>query len=263
MSLEKIKKALEGVETDFNLDDFQIMPKEDFTTMVEGYKQEIEDTKSKSEKSGQKVGKEMLLKELKDDLGLEYEQRKNPENLKKAYIAKFGAPETDNKYAEEQIKLLNEKYQKELLESNEKYEALQSAHKQEADNKLIHESLTASFAEYDGKTNYKTNDLVTLAKAKAEFTVVDGKVYQSKDGEPLKNDLLQAINTDAFSKDMMLQNDYIKKAEGGRVIGDETKGGKYTMEEWIASQEAQGININSQKFSENMNEAIAEGKVEV
>ncbi len=263
MSLEKLKIALEGKELDFNLEDLNIMPKADFELLVNNYKTEIEDTKSKSEKSGQKVGQEILLKELKEELGFEYEQRKNPENLKKAYIEKFGAPkESNNDELEARFKLQGEQYKTDLQTSNDRYDTLQATHKTESDNKTIHEALTASFAGYDGKTNYKTKDLVTLARSNGEFTVVDGKVFQSKDGEPMKNELLQGITSDAFAKEMMLEGDYIKKTEGGRIMGDETKGGKYSMDEFIASQESQGVNTNGLQFAENMAAAQKAGTLE-
>jgi len=253
MSLDKLKKALEGVELDFELNDLQIMPKSDFDTLVEGYKGEIESTKEKS----QKIGQEILLKELKNDLGFEYEQRKNPENLKKAFIDKFGKSEESN----QDIEALQNKFTAQLEAKEKEIETIKSSYKAESDNKTIIDSLRSSFKSFEDKTNYKIDDLVTIAKAKGEFTVVDGKVFQSKDGEPIKNDLYQPITIDKFASDMM-QEGYIKKAEGGRVIGDETKGGKYSMDEFISSQEAQGVNTNSLEFSENMAEAQKNGQLE-
>jgi hypothetical protein len=61
----------------------------------------------------------------------------------------------------------------------------------------------------------------------------------------------------------MMKDGYIKKAEGGRVIGDETKGGKYSMDEFIASQEAQGVNVNGQEFAENMDAAMKNGTLDI
>ena len=255
MSLEKLKKALEGQDLDFKLEDFNIMPKSDFDTLIDGYKTTIEETKTKSNK----IGREEILKELKNDIGLDYEQRKNPENLKKAFIEKFGAPkETDN----EDIKALQEKFTKELSDRDAKYDSLVESHKRESDTKSIREALSNQFASYKDKTNYKTEDLVTIALSSNEFTVVDGKVFQSKDGEPIKNDLLQGITPEAFAKNMM-QGDYIKKVEGGRVAGDKKEGGKYTMEEFVAAQEAQGVNINGEQFTKNMNDAIKSEVLEV
>jgi hypothetical protein len=260
LDLDKLKEVLGDKASEFNFDDLQIMPKNDFELLVNNYKNEVETTKTKSNK----IGREEILKELKNDIGLDYDQRKNPENLKKAYIEKFGAPEpSDNSDLEERFRLQGEKYALDLKESNDRFETLQSTHKKESDNKLIHEALTTSFAEFDGKTHYKTKDLVSLAKANGDFMVVNGDVFQSQDGEPKKNKLLQAITTESFAKEMMLEDGYIKKAEGGRVIGDETKGGKYSMEEFIASQEAQGVSALSLQFDENMSAAQKDGTLEV
>ena len=245
--LDKLKKALEGVELDFNIDDFQIMPKSDFNTLVDGYKGEIESTKEKS----QKIGKEILLKELKADLGFEYDQRKNPENLKKAYVDKFGKSDDVN----EDYTALENKFNTYREEKESEIDTIKSGYKKESDNKVILDTLRSNFAQFEGKTNYKTDDLVTIAKAKGEFSVIDGKVFQSKDGEPLKNDLLQGVTSDAFVNS-------IKKAEGGKVLGDETKGGKYSMDEFIASQEAQGVNTNGLEFAENMAAAQKSGQLE-
>ena len=253
--IDKLKKALEGVELDFDIDDLQIMPKTDFNTMVEGYKTTIEETKTKSSQ----IGKELILKELKNDLGLDYEKRKDPEALKKAYIDKFGKQEAPNN---QDIEALQKKYSIELEAKDSEMEAIKTNYKAESDNKVILDSLRAQFATYSDKTNYKTDDLVTIARSKSEFSVIDGKVFQSKNGEPLKNDLLQGITDESFAKSMMLDG-YIKTAEGGRVVGDETKGGKYSMDEFIASQEAQGVNVNGIEFSENLVEAQKAGTIEV
>jgi hypothetical protein len=255
MSIEKLKKALEGVEIDFSLDDLQIMPKSDFNSMIEGYKTEIEDTKVKS----QKIGQEILLKELKNDIGLDFEGRKDPENLKKAYIEKFGKPES----RDEDIEALRNTFSKEMEAKNLEIESIRSSFKKESDDKIILASLKDSFDSFSDKTHYSADDLVTIAKSKGEFTVVDGKVFQSKDGEVVKNELLQGISVDSFASSMMKDGGYIKKVTGGKVLGDETKGGKYSLEEFYASQESQGISVNSEQAAENLNQAIINGKIEM
>ena len=255
--IEELKKAIEEKELDINLDDYQIMSKEDFTTMVEGYKGEIESTKSKSSK----IGQEILLKELKKDIGLEYDNRKDPEALKKAYLEKFGKPESDNEDFEERFKLQGEKYTKELQDSNDRFETLKNSHKAESDNKTILESLRGEFSKFEDKTNYKTDDLVTIALSKNEFSVIDGKVFKSKDGEIIKDNLFQTVGPESFANSMM-QDGYIKAVEGGRIVGDETKGGKYTMEQFIAAAESGGENINSLAFSEKLEGAVKSGIIE-
>lgn len=256
MSLEKLKKALEEIEIDFDLDSLKIMEQSEFDSMVEAYKGEIEDTKLKS----QKIGQEILLKELKNDIGLDYEGRKDPENLKKAYIAKFGQqPESPN----EDIEALRATYTKQLEAKDSEMESIKSSFKKEADDRVIKQSLISSFSQFEGKTHYKAEDLVALALNKGEFSVVDGKVFQSKDGEVIKNDLLQGTTVDSFAKSMMADGGYIKKATGGKVLGDETKGGKYSLDEFYASQEAQGISINSEQAAKNLNDAITAGKIEM
>jgi hypothetical protein len=251
--IEKLKKALEGVEIDFSLDDLHIMPKDDFNTLVEGYKNTIEETKTKSSK----IGQEILLKELKNDIGLDYDKRKDPEALKKAYIDKFGQPKPNDEGIEE----LQKKFTKELADRDSKYENLVDSHKKESDSKTIKDALSKDFSNFADKTNYKTDDLVTIALSKSEFTVIDGNVFQSKDGEPLKNDSFQGITSTSFA-DSMMKDGYIKKAEGGRVIGDETKGGKYTMEQFISSAESSGENINGLEFAEKLDDAVKSGVIE-
>ena len=255
MSLKKLKKALEGVEIDFDLDSLKIMEQSEFDSMVEAYKGEIEDAKIKSEK----IGQEILIKELKNDIGLDYEGRNDPENLKKAYIEKFGKPEGVN----EDIEALRATYTKQLEAKDSEMESIKSSFKKEADDRVIKQSLMSTFSQFEGKTHYKPEDLVALALNKGEFTVVDGKVFQSKDGEVIKNDLLQGTTVDSFAKSMMTDGGYIKKATGGKVVGDETKGGKYSLDEFYASQEAQGININSEQAAKNLNDAISAGKIEM
>ena len=249
--LDKLIKALEGKEIDFDVKALQA----DLDTLKQGYSDEIESVKVKS----QKIGQEILLKELKNDLGFDYEGRKDPENLKKAYIDKFGKPEAA---ANVDIDALQNSFTKQLEAKESEIESIKNTYKTESDNKTILDALKSSFSAFEGKTNYKADDLVTIAKSKGEFSVIDGKVFQSKDGEVLKNDLLQGVTVDAFAGSMM-SDGYIKKAEGGRVVGDETKGGKYSMDEYIASQEAQGVNVNSQEFAVNMDKAVASGTIEL
>ena len=200
--LDKLKKALEGKEIDFDINALQ----SDIDTLKKGYNEEIESTKVKS----QKIGQEILLKELKSDLGFEYEQRKNPENLKKAYAEKFGLKDAP---ANEDIEAITNQFTKQLEEKDKQINSI--------------------------------------------------KVFQLKDGEIVKNELRQNVTSDAFASSMMLDNNYIKKAEGGRLIGDETKGGKYSMDEFIASQEAQGVNVNSQEFAVNMDSAMSSGTLDI
>ena len=254
LDINKLKEALGDKASEFNFDDVKLMSNEDFTTLIDGYKEEIEATKEKS----QKIGKEILLKELKADLGLEYEQRKNPENLKKAIIEKFGKSEESNQDIEE----LQNKFTTQLEAKEKEIESIKSSYKAESDNKTIIDSLRSSFKSFEDKTNYKVDDLVTIAKAKGEFTVVDGKVFQSINGEPIKNDLYQPITIDKFAKEMMLEDGYIKKSEGGRVIGDETKGGKYTMEEFMAAAQANGENTLGIEFDQKVNDAQKAGIIE-
>jgi hypothetical protein len=249
--LDKLIKALEGKEIDFDVKALQA----DLDTLKQGYATEIEDNKLKS----QKIGQEILLKELKNDLGFDYEGRKDPENLKKAYIDKFGTPPAA---ANVDLDALQNSFTKQLEAKESEIESIKNTYKKESDNKTISEALKSSFSAFDGKTNYKTEDLVTIALSKNEFAVVDGKVFKSKDGEVIKNDVYQTVTSDAFANTMMLDG-YIKKAEGGRVIGDETKGGKYSMDEFISSQEAQGVNVNSQEFAVNMDKAVASGTIEL
>ena len=99
--LDKLKKALEGKEIDFDVNALQ----SDLDTLKQGYNDEIESVKAKS----QKIGQEILLKELKNDLGFDYEQRKNPENLKKAYADKFGVKDAP---ASEDIEALTSQFTK-------------------------------------------------------------------------------------------------------------------------------------------------------
>ena len=249
--LDKLKKALEGKEIDFDINELQ----SDLDNLKQGFQDEIESTKNKS----QQIGKEILLKELKSELGFEYDQRKNPENLKKAYSEKFGLKDAP---ANDDINNLTNNFNKQLEEKNAEIEKIKNTYKKESDDKIIIDSLRSEFSSFDGKTNYKTEDLITIAKSKGEFSVVDGKVFQSKDGDVIKNDQYQAITSTSFVNSMM-QDGYIKKAEGGKIQGDIIGGGKQTMEQFILSQESKGINVNSQDFSENMNDAIKNGSIEL
>jgi hypothetical protein len=195
----------------------------------------------------------MTLQALQKDI-------RHPEAFKKALEQKFtkvdGTPNED-------IKDLQSKFDKALEEKDSEIESIKNTYKMESDNKTIRESLLNDFSEFGGKTNYKTEDLVTIALSKNEFMVVDGQAFKSKNGELIKNDLYQNIPSKSFANSMMLEDGYIKKVEGGRVIGDETKGGKYTLEQYVSAAESNGENVNGHAFAEKLDSDIKAGKVEV
>ena len=254
MDIEKLKEALGDKASEFDFDSVKIMTNVDFDTLVDGYKTEIESTKDKS----QKIGQEILLKTLKEDIGLDYEGRKDPENLKKALLEKFGPKSND-----EDIETLRATYAKQLQDKDLEIQSVKGSFQKEADDRIIKESLVSAFGEFNGKTHYKTEDLVALALNSNEFKVVDGKVFQAKGGEVIKNDMLQGTTTDVFANSMMSQNGYIKEVTGGKVQGDQLKGGKYTIQQFYASQEAQGLNTSSEEVQNNLSEAIKAGKIDI
>lgn len=257
MSVEKLKKALEGLTLDFKLEDLSIMPSSDFETLVNNQKTEVETAKKNGEKSGQDVGKQMMLKELKDDLKLDFDKRKDPEAFKAAFKAVIERPEApDSKETEAQIRAIQEKFNEELATEKEKFTNLELTHKTEADNTTVTKSLTDDFTKFVGKTDYKTSHLVTLAKSEAEFSIVDGKTMHTKNGEVVKDSLLQGVTSGAFVKKMMLDGGYIKEVKGGKIGKGNGANGKLNMEEFIAAQEEQGVDVNSMKFAENQEAAI-------
>ena len=85
LDINKLKEALGDKASEFDFEGVKIMTNSEFDGLVDTYKAEIESTKEKS----QKIGQEILLKSLKEDIGLDYEGRKDPEKLKKAYRKVF------------------------------------------------------------------------------------------------------------------------------------------------------------------------------
>jgi len=255
LDINKLKEALGDKASEFDFEGVKIMTNSEFDGLVDGYKAEIETTKEKS----QKIGQEILLKSLKEDIGLDYEGRKDPENLKKAFIEKFGKPESTN----EDVETLRATYAKQLQEKELEIESVKGSFQKQADDRVIRESLMKSFDGFKDKTHYKADDLVALALNSNEFKVVDGKVFQAKGGEVIKNDLLQGTTTDVFANSMMSDRGYIKEVTGGKIEGDKLKGGKYTIEQFYASQEAQGLNTNSEEVQSNLSAAITAGKIEL
>ena len=102
---------------------------------------------------------------------------KTLKTLKKPYAEKFGLKDAP---ANEDIEAITNQFTKQLEEKDKQIESIKDTYKKESDNKTILESLKNSFSEFEGKTNYAINDLVTIAQSKGDFTVVDGKVFQSK-----------------------------------------------------------------------------------
>jgi len=252
---EKLGVELEALQGAF--DGYKVMSNEDFDTLKTNLSTETEGLKEKYQLEGQKVGKEILLKELKKQLNLEYEGRKSPENFVNAINEKF-ANANSEEYAAK-IKEVNAS--KQTLQ--EEFEAFKVEVKNQEEKRFVNDSLSKEFNQYNGKTSIDINDLMTLYKSKnsVKFDGESLKIYQGD--QLLKDDTLQPVSVSESVKSFV-EGSYLSNptAKGGRGEGDSTEPtGKMSHERFEERLKKQGLSPNSSEFMTEINNAYKSGLI--
>ncbi len=205
-----------------------------------------------------KKGQELLLKELKDEQGLEYEGRKDPKNFIKHFREKIEAEskiEPEKKYSN--LKTDFEKLQEINQSLTQKYSELEMSIKKRENERFINETL---LSEIPDNTTIPKDDILAILKAKNEFNVGEDGLEIIKDGEVLKNQTTRDLLTpNEFMKDFI--KPYLKDVEGGRGNQDDDGVKAGTFESFDAEMKNKGI--VGQEYNIEMQKRIKEGTLKV
>jgi len=250
-----------GIELDALQDAFKgykVMSNEDFDTFKKNTEVNTEELKDKYQAEGRKVGKELLLKELKDDFGLTYEGRKSKDNLINAITEKF-ATSSSEEYASK-LKELSSKYE---AKENE-FESFKSEILEKENKRFVSDTLKSEFDQYKGKTSLDTNDLITLFTAKNNVKY-NGESINIYDGESIvKDEMMNPLTVQTAIKSFV-EGSYLvdQKPQGGRGQGDSSGfNSKMTVEQYSDKLVKEGISAGSQQHSESIVQAIESGMIQ-
>ena len=253
---EKLGVELDALQSAF--EGFKVIPANDFDQMKSNFQSELDDSKEKYQAEGRTTGRELALKEIKNELGLEYEGRKNTVNLINAINEKFA-----NAGSEEfGTKLTEITKQKDAIEKE--FEGYKTQIKEESDSRFVNSALSKALAEYEGKTTLKGEDLLTLYTSRNTVKKGDSGLLIYQGNEIVKNETMQPLSVQDSIKNFV-EGGYLKPtgAKGGKGLGDEAPAGKMSFERFEQSLVDQGYNRGSQEFNEQVNQATSNGTVEM
>lgn len=204
-------------------------------------------------------GRDLLLKDLKDKEGLEYEGRKDPNNFIKYFREKVEAEskiEPEKKYSN--LKSDFEKVQSNLEEWQNKYLNLETTYKQKENQNKIDNALLKSIPD---NVSIPKNDILAIMKSRNDFKIGDDGFEVIKDGNVLKNETTRSpLTPDEFTASFI--KPYLKQVEGGN--GD--KGGKGNPKEGTFEsfdKEMENKGITGQEYTMKLNEAIKSGIIKM
>ena len=195
------------------------MSEEDKATMIGNYKEDFET-----------AGREKVLKELRDNAGLEYEGVKDPNNFisnlsakVKADALKEASIEPDKKVESlnkdlDILRQQNQEYQNKFTQLENDYQLKESRRKQDS-------SILGFMPE---KTTLPKDDLLTLFNVKYEVETTENGTVIKKGGEVLKDELRNPLSLDKVVSDFSAS--YIGKPDGGAAKPDDVgnaKAGSY------------------------------------
>lgn len=230
-------------------DKYVIKPKSDYDDLLNNIKKE-----------SSTAAVEIAIKNARNELGLDF-QGKTMENLLKSYAEKIEAEakvDPNKKY--DSLKSDFDKLQGNLKEWETKYTTLESTYKQKEQASTIKNTLLKEIPE---NTLLDKEDILALAMAKYQFGIDEDGFAISKEGVLLKNDSnMNRITPSEFMKTFITP--YLKPIDGGAGGKDSTGGNKETsLELFNKKMESKGININSQKYNEEMKLAMSNGTLKL
>ena len=211
---------------------------------------------SNTKKEGGKMANEILLKEMKETAGLDYEGRKDPANFIKALTEKAikdSGVEPEKKFAE--LKTSFDALQTNFANEQTKYNDLVSETKANTLKATINNQISATIP---SELKIPKEDALLLfnSKFKSELNE-EGKLVISKDGTILKNDLQNPLSVSDVMTDFI--NPYLKEVEGGAGGKDNKKPNKPTsMDAFTKRMTDQGLKTGSAEFQKEMSKAIAD-----
>lgn len=213
---------------------------------------------------GIKIGKELVVKDMKEEVGLEFEGKNYKKFIEeyKTHVLKEEGKTVDEK-VKSRDKTINELKEALTKEQKEKTEAINSQMQVKKDYELI-KSLPK-----DRDPRFSDQQYITLLKSEMEFGEEEGKPVVKMKGEILKDGQFNPIPYEAAIKQHFEQAKWIKTEEGsggqgagGRGAGSSSGGGatgKFnSLKELNAHLEKENIHIGSAKASELLKAALKE-----
>lgn len=256
-TLEKAKESEEVV--DINFDHLKIFQKKDYDTLIANQSKEMEEKKAIYKSVG---AEEALKKVVREVLPEGFEGRKDIEKVING-IKNLKNDGSNTDYEKE----LNS-YKEALANKDNEYKQALSEHeeviknfKAKEDNNTINSTLRGHFAELEGKTTLNEKDALALYSIRRGLKVNDGKVNIYKDGELMKDDILNPLDVGTDFSNFM--KDYIKTPEGGRG-GQDDKGrgeGVLNPDQFVESFQKQNPNATQGEVMSALSSAINNGKV--
>lgn len=249
-----------------DLSGVKVFKSDDYNTLLDNHSKELENKQTYSNQ----VGREEILKELKNNLGLEYEGRKDPNKLIeaiKAMKAEEAGIKPDEQLAESLKKV--EAYEKaiadketSLKEWEGKYNGLVEEYTKKESNQFINGSLSKEFEKYSDKAILPKEDIVTLYRAKRGLKKEENNIHLvDSNGEIIKDELRNPLSlADDFGQFM---SNYVKKPRGGRGEGDKAEGGKMTLDRWEKSYKQSNPTAGSSEMNRAMSQAIQDKIIEM
>lgn len=268
-----IKAAVESSDTvKLKLDGIRLIKKDetvysedDFTTLKTNHTTELKDKEIYS----QRVGRELMLKEMKDTVGLEYEGRKDPSKFIEAFKIKLtkelGEPDVKVKSLETDLEKVRGEYttlQDKFKDKDTEIESIKLDFKKKEDVGTINKSLNSAYKEKKDLFKYASDDTIDLYLLQNSVKVVEGVVIPiDENGEPRKNKLASTESLENHFFAWAEKTDKFKKPDGGR--GDDFKGvnGVMSTSDFTKAMKSKGIEAGSSEFQRELQKQMKEGTV--
>jgi hypothetical protein len=259
MEAEEVSKAIEAGEVIITNDNLVVYKKEDFESFKTNYGTE-------EYKKGKTAGEEMLIKEGREKLGLEF-QGKTFDNFAEAFKTKVLTeakiePTKKIQELEEEKKKLQGNYTTLEQEFNGfKTSVTEKETRQKKDNTLL------SFIPTTGLII--DTDLALMAlKQRSGIDVTFGEnnlPIITKNGVEVKDDkLMSHVDPKAFVLNEITSLKLLKSVEGGGGGTDENKGGTASnYDKFVKEMTDKGVNEGSMAFGEEMNARVKAGTLKM
>jgi len=240
-TLTDILASDEEVEIKLN-DNLVIRTKEEAETLETNIKND-------SFGKGETTGRELVLKEMKETLGLDFEGRKDPNKFIDAFKSHVlkDAEKEPNEKIEELTKDITS-LQTKLVASQDAFKSLEIQNKKESQQSNIDEMIMDALPE---NAIISKKNMLTIFKSGQEMELDDKKLVFRKNGEILKDDLKNPLGIESVVK--TFSEPFIAKTNGGGDGGDEPGNAKAgSFEAFEQEMKDNNVNAGSLKFNQEI-----------
>lgn len=234
-------------------EDVKIYNSDDFNTLISNQKKEAET-----------AGREKVLKEMKEELALDYEGRKDPKNFINALTTKIKTETLEEAKVEPSKKIEGltkdlDSLRTQLAEKENEITSLSGNITKIQTQSLRNELISKALPE---KTVIDKSDVQTLITNSVDLRFEDNKPVIYKDGEMLKDDLRNPV--DALEHLKGITQKYAVQSEPGGGGGDEPGGGgNGTLEAFDKRMESKGLSPGGAEYMKELGEAQSRGEIKL